>query len=995
MSGRIRAFFISLSILALLLFSAFGTIPVYADDGTATGTTDTNTTTPTEQEVTPTAAPTDPGITTPSNPGTVVATPTDQAVVTTTTDQTTSDPAPSTDPVTASDGQQPPAPIDGTTTTADPQPEAAAVPLLEQLPDNTTVTVVDAAGDPQPLASQSSANAVLLSDPIWCPAGQSPTPGANGCTGSFTNFTDLLNYLHDNQADYQGDGTIFVQQGAYTGPETTINFNNFDVPNLQQHNLTITGGWNTSDNSVSTSGSQFTAPIILGSSSSPWGGSLTLNNIFISGVSDQAGLTLISQSDVNLNNVEVTNSQSGAEINAGGNVTIKDSNFHHNKQKGADITSGGSVDISHSQFSDNGSGNIGDPTGSGLGVNSTGSVTLLDVMANNNQLFGADINAGSSVLIQQSVFNGNLSYHWFNTKTYYGTGLQVVTPADIALLNVSADGNYVLGAYLQASDIAIRDSSFSNNGTPSDLDVVGKGLEIVGITTPNWGNGNVALRNVVANNNEEFGANILTTGNVAINTDAGKTSSFSGQLTTTYDYDTGTGLVSNIGGGYGLQVVAGGDIDLRGVTATQNYLYGTNLNGLNVNITDSTFNNNGSGVNTQPTGYGLKINSGSAVTLANVAANNNQLFGADILAVGTVSITTGFFSGTQSIVYDPCSGIDFKGYGLTVVSKTADILLDGVTANFNNLWGASLEGYYISVVNSQFNNNISDSTQFIDDTGLIITQHGTGDSNYVFVNNTEALNNRLIGATIKADGDVYVFNSNFNGNQGVTCSLAWCPAGSQTYHGYGLNVETPGLIYLYGVNASNNNLFGANLQGSTITVENSTFSNNVYGSGLIVNATGPVTLTNVTAANNGVNGAEVNSTGSCVAVIGGAFTGNAQYGLSVSGAPLSLDGTQTFGGNGSGDYQGTVGVCMVLVTAQSNHMPGTNIGTPPTNPVPVVLPGTSNSTSTTVGSGTTTSNTKVTNVNKHTKAVKKAVVRKHKRHAVVQVERVRHARRWR
>ena len=115
---------------------------------------------------------------------------------------------------------------------------------------------------------------------------------------------------------------------------------------------------------------------------------------------------------------------------------------------------GANVSVSNSSFSGNTSG-WSDPIGYGLNVNSTGPVTLAGVTANDNQVYGANILAGSSVLISDSHFNGNQSYYWWGDKTYYGYGLQVVTNADIALLTVTANGNYLLGAHVEGADLQV------------------------------------------------------------------------------------------------------------------------------------------------------------------------------------------------------------------------------------------------------------------------------------------------------------------------------------------------------------------------------------------------------------------------------------------------------------------------------------------------------------------------------------------------------------
>jgi hypothetical protein len=267
--------------------------------------------------------------------------------------------------------------------------------------------------------------------------------------------------------------------------------------------------------------------------------------------------------------------------------------------------------------------------------------------------------------------------------------------------------------------------------------------------------------------------------------------------------------------------------------------------------------------------------------------------------------------------------LTFYGYGLNVVTA-GDIAVDNVEANFNNLWGGSLTGLDVAVSDSQFNNNISDSTIFIDDTGLLIDSGGT-----VNLFNVEAKENRLIGADIQATGDVVITNSVFTDNRGFTCLQDWCPPGSLVFHGYGLNVFTTGNISLDGVTASNNNLFGAQLEGANVTVLNSTFSNNGMGNGLIVESTGNVSLTNITASDNGLNGVAVVSA-ACVQVTDGTFANNGQYGISVTNAPLNLVGTQVFANNGAGNiFQSTPGTCSIIIPASTtlgNNSSDTSLG---------------------------------------------------------------------
>lgn len=1046
MVKTVRTFFLSFTIVVFVLFSTIGTTAAYADDGTGTET--------------PVTEPT-------SNPAEGQAS--DPVVEVT--------PAPTEEVQPAAT----PLPVEETVV-VDPAPEN----ILEQVPENTTVVVLNSEGAALPLASQESADAIASAyDPIWCPAGQAPTPGLNGCTASFSSFDELLTFLQANEIDiaYQTAGTIYIQQGDYLGGESQIDFNDYTFNEINKYDLTLQGGWDTTTGTT-TATTQFNVPIMIGSSSNPWVGSLTINNLSISDVTGQSGLTLFTQGNIELSNVEVTNSQSGAALTAGGDVTVADSNFDNNANAGATINAGGKAEITNTQFNNNGSGQITDPTGSGVNINSGGAVSLASVSANNNQLFGANIQAAGDVVVTNGFFNSNQGYAYVNGWVFNGYGLQVITPANVTLDGVNSNDNTLFGAHLEGAIINVSNSSFSENSSDWSENPTGYGLEIkstndinlIGVTANNnqlfganiesidevmihdsFFNGNksytysntgeksydgyglrvvttdnvdlqrieatgnnlygahietsevaidtadfsnnssgdalnltgrgleiisdldVMLIDVNASNNQLFGADIQAGDTVAITArlrdGVQNTSNFNGHLAYYYDYFHPENIL-NRDGGYGLRVVAGGLISIEHVVADNNYLYGAYLQGNNTAVQFSSFSDNGSGIITSPTGFGLQVVSTGVVTLNEVDASRNQLFGADIAATDYVVITHSIFSGHQSVTFTPCDGLTFYGYGLTVVTPS-DIFLDFVTANFNNLWGGSLTGNNVTVNNSQFNNNVSDSNVFIDDTGLLVNASGTVDLYRV-----EAKENRLIGATITAAGNVTIAESNFTDNRGFTCSLNWCPEGSITYHGYGLQVTTPGLIQVTDTNVSNNNLFGASLNGALVTVSNSTFNNNGMGNGLTINATDNVTLTNVTAMNNGGNGVDV--AGVCaklVQVNGSTFTDNALYGISVINATLTLDGAQIFANNTSGNIFTDTSTCPLIIVPTSSNSGNTNTGTDTTNnttpnTVTNINTNTSNTGTSSTGSSTTVSastsdkikikqNSKSTKLNKH------------------------------
>ncbi|MDL1910041.1 hypothetical protein FBQ81_05005, partial [Chloroflexi bacterium CFX6] len=388
------------------------------------------------------------------------------------------------------------------------------------MPENTTVTVLNAEGEALPLVSQESADAIASAyDPIWCPAGQVPTPGENGCTQSFSSFDELLTFLQANEGDaaYQQNGTIYIQQGAYMGGETSIDFNDYAFTQFNTYDLTLQGGWDTTyDPDVDgaptfTTGTQFNVPIIIGSSTNLWAGSLTINDISISGVSSQAGLTLYTQGNIELNDVSVTDSQSGAYLDAGGFVAIEDSNFSANKEGGADIIANGHVNILDSNFDNNGSKRT---DGYGVRIQSGDEVNLSNMSASFNEIFGANVTAEGPVYIDASLFNSNLSIQYGTITDGYG--LSVVSQGDITVdqgavpdEGIEANGNYFFGAYLAGVNVYVAQSAFNDNGSGNVENPIGRGLEVVST-------GTVTLISLEANNNQLFGANVEVKGAGAV-----------------------------------------------------------------------------------------------------------------------------------------------------------------------------------------------------------------------------------------------------------------------------------------------------------------------------------------------------------------------------------------------------------------------------------------------------------------------------------------------
>jgi hypothetical protein len=550
----------------------------------------------------------------------------------------------------------------------DSQEEASsnAAPLLEALPQDMTVTVVNSMGEVQALVTQEAADAIATSDPIWCPLSQAPTPGANGCTQSFSSFSDLLAFIAGNAA-YQGPGTIYVQQGAYQGNESTIDFNDYNLSNIVGSDLAIVGGWNPSDGTVNPINlSTFdNVSLIIGSATNPWGGSLTINNLSITDP-NQTGIVLYSGTDINLNNVSVINSTvgAGAELDAGNDVNINNSTFERNKTAGAIITAGADVAIANSSFSN--------PETArrqivGVDILAGGSVSLFNVLANHNRDVGAHIEAGGSVAIANSVFSGTKA---IRGGEFFGYGLTVVSDGDIALNNVEANDNFLWGAWLDAlGNVSIANSVFNGNTTESPGFIDDTGLLV-------FADGDVSLNNVQANENRLIGATIEAGGDVAINNSV--FSNNNGELV------DGAGNPTFYG--YGLSVVTPGSIFLDGVTASGNTLFGASLDaGVDVAVSNSNFSNNTTGSADAEAGFGLEVISGGNVLMDNVVLDNNQTFGADIV-----------LEGNGGVFLDAITATNNGANGVQVQTNCGMVFL--INGNYSNNGG-----YGLSVLNSSLN----------------------------------------------------------------------------------------------------------------------------------------------------------------------------------------------------------------------------------------------------------------------------------------------------
>jgi hypothetical protein len=307
---------------------------------------------------------------------------------------------------------------------ADTPVEDLTVPeVLDQVPAGTEVVVLDEGGQSVPLTSLTAADAILTSDPIWCPAGKKP--GEAGCTAGYATVAELIQDLKGvtglgmltsgGGVVESGDGTIFFTS---TYDTNDVTFNSSDLPSLGA--FTIQGGWNgkTLGDFALSGVTTFSKPVTIN-----WDDkTVTINDIKITGVigpmmitpqvalATGTGLTVTTTTgDIVLNHVESDNNALyGIDIKSGsvgptgvipgpttgGNVSLNDVIANGNGATGVRVQTPGALSVVSGHFNNNKNDHING--GYGLSASAKGGITLRNVTANFNESSGASLNTFSS-----------------------------------------------------------------------------------------------------------------------------------------------------------------------------------------------------------------------------------------------------------------------------------------------------------------------------------------------------------------------------------------------------------------------------------------------------------------------------------------------------------------------------------------------------------------------------------------------------------------------
>lgn len=847
--------------------------------------------------------------------------------------------------------------------------------VIESLPEDTEIIVLDENGEALPLATAEAEDAVYNGDPLWCPAGVAPNPGVGGCSPSFTGFTDdapltdngLIAWLYDplNATTVSKAGVIWVAYDYGTTEVGDIIIDGTQVAGtMETFALTIQGGWNGTNGSklldTTTPYSEINNLFII----SNWNNAVTVNNLFVTGVSapSNSALEVYTTGNITVNNVDVVNNTAvygGAYLNNSGgtgNVTVNDSTFNNNAGTGTyvvglDISTAGTVTLknvtTNANSSSNDTGGIGTNISNtngttpkavningtnqfnynevnGLIVNSKGVITINNVTAMNNT-------DGHGVLLDNCSYNAGIcDYGVSSGVSVKGTnnfsnngydGLRVISGGVITVNNITANGN---------GTSASRPAVTLTYDAP--IDATGKGVFLlnIGATTPKnitisgtntfnfnasnglsvFTDGMITVNNITANFNEcdptkdtdpTWCAGAVLLGN------SGVTQTGYGRFELNNDHAQQNGLFVMINSGKGavtlnnLFAFANGDIGVEIAAGG-----GTPATAINVTINGAnTFLNNGDS--------GLTINTDGTVTLNNLTAESNGNYGVFVSNIGLTKAVT--LKGINTFNTNTNTGLYIQSYGA--------ITTNAVTA-FANSTG---EGVYLD--NCVDNGGTCDAL-----TVQPITMNG---------NNLIESNGGVIypGLNIKSRGAITINNlsTNQNGDDGAFITNDYTNSvGGVTIKGYatannngdmGLNINSYGAISLINVTANFNGAHGAYLDNAdtttpkTVTIAGINHFNGNSNSGLLIRSFGAITTNALTVTSNTDNGISFNN---CI-IVGSNCT-------SPSAQPITLNGNNFFEANGDGSFIISRGAVTVNnLTANYNGLTGLSINNTSDNAV--------------------------------------------------------------
>lgn len=608
---------------------------------------------------------------------------------------------------------------------------------------------------------------------------------------------------------------------------------------------------------------------------------------------DTDGSVTLGYTGSNRNNL-YSNVGSSLFINAGGSVTLKRVDAYNNTgggHFGADITAGGSVSITDADFDNN--------PAYGLHVRAGGAITLTNIECQNNDgTFGAELDnhLGSGGI----TING-LTSDWAQFDDNIGTNLILNTTGALTLKYVNADGA------TRALDIPSTVGNVNFNYV--DVDNITGGFYGINLTS----NGTVSLSHIDCDNTPGGGIWI------------DNTSATSSKNVTLLDIDA-----YDDSGGYGIYVSSKGVISVKDIDLDGNNLrdYGLWLNnslsttkaGVTISGSNEITNfdeiglfitSNGSvsiaGAYIYDTSAGIIVentaggNGTGSVTITNTTTNYSEYDGVNIETNGNVTLTN---------VTSDENGDSGSGHGIFILVHetpthfSGTLALTGINTSYNEGYGLYVSAWKQITLKDHYaydNRNGGCGAYLYTRGGVSVLNPGGTLENYYGENDSSNLVIDALGDVVVQKVDSYGSDTGHGVLITTNGRVTLTNVDSRSNILSGMDVTAGGLITASGLSIQYNTLSGAELDNhpgtAGITVKNSTFYNNngatPYG-GLVIASSGTVLLDKVTAESNSSHGVHVTISApstAAVTVTKSTFRYNTNDGLQViSQGNITLNG---------------------------------------------------------------------------------------------------------
>ncbi|NTW08536.1 MAG: hypothetical protein HGA28_03090, partial [Anaerolineaceae bacterium] len=769
-------------------------------------------------------------------------------------------------------------------------------PVLEAVAD-ADLTLVDQYGETLALASNEVAAALTSGDPYYKVGTTTyyfKFPGQCGSTPNcFEHPMPISDAIsHISTTGLPSDGMIYIEEGLYTEQV----YIDADITPIYSGLKGLIGTVVDGVPQVKLTGNIWIKGIDLG---------FTLKGFDITSVEDDpyAGIAIDnSVGTIKIEDVKVRNSGTGGGIvitNHNGSVILNRVEADGSASGGAYInnsTGATGVTITNSSFNNNGSDAV--YYVGGLTIATKGAISLDGVtgIGNTGGWPGLFIYQGGTVSIKNSVFSNNASFGIYNGFSSYSgiqptgnitllnviannndqSGIGLATKGNISLTGVTANQNGYRGAdletcyssgvaclWLGTGAVTITNSEFNDNNSWNSLLVTARGaITLTNVSVSNSTGGAhpsgarlenrhsqlIAPVKVISGKfNDNDGANLLiySRGVVTLSQVSASGSADSHGVFIDNTYGTTAGVT--ISGSstsynqfnenhlYGLGILSNGAISISYTQQNGNGMEGAYLDNTSgtggVTISNSTFNDN--------TNTGLFVRTDGAIKATSVQASGNDVLGADLdnhTSLSTPGVTISGTSTAYNIFNDNLDD------GLNILTKGA------VSINYAKVDGNAGYGAY-------FNN--------MGGVGGVTVSNATFDDNTLtnlYVQSNGAIKATSIQANLSGNNGAELDNRTSGSSQGVTLANAVFWDNTEI----GLFVASKGNIILTNTAGWDNNAGsgnGAYLNNAygtgyvKITNPKSTDINMQHGfdnnsDGLVISTNGTATLTNVNAIGN-------------------------------------------------------------------------------------------------------------------------------------------------